>query len=69
MMIFLVDTLRDASQTFNITYLAGSAMGSIVWDSVTIGPDSVTGYQINNQALGEVHRPKPYLCALQRGLC
>jgi hypothetical protein len=34
-------------QTFNITYLAGGAIGPVVWDAVALG-----GYSLDKQALG-----------------
>ncbi|EIN12122.1 acid protease [Punctularia strigosozonata HHB-11173 SS5] len=40
----------SSGQTFNITYLAGAASGPIVWDTVTLGRDVDTGYQLDNQA-------------------
>jgi hypothetical protein len=41
-------------QSFEINYLAGSAAGPIVWDSVSIG-----GYTIEHQALGMVRLTLP----------
>ncbi|KAF8990999.1 aspartic peptidase domain-containing protein [Cyathus striatus] len=41
-------TLTD--ETFNISYLQGSATGPIVWDTVEVG-----GYTIDNQALSAVN--------------